>query len=112
MAQSVSEFIIDRLIQWGLHHWYGYHGDGIGGFDGAMGRAQRAGKHFTYIRPSHGQVAAFMATANAKFPQGSGVCVATSGPGAIHLLNRLYDAKGDSTPVVAIVGQQARVSLS
>jgi len=112
MAQSVSEFIIDRLIQWGLHHWYGYPGDGIGGFDGAMGRAQRDEKDFTYIRPTHEEEAAFMATAHAKFTQGIGVCVATSGPGAIHLLNGLYDAKGDNTPVVAIVGQQARVSLS
>lgn len=112
MAQSVSEFIIDRLIQWGLHYWYGYPGDGIGGFDGAMGRAQRDEKDFTYIRPTHEEEAAFMATAHAKFTQGIGVCVATSGPGAIHLLNGLYDAKGDNTPVVAIVGQQARVSLS
>lgn len=112
MAQSVSDFVIDRLIEWGLHHWYGYPGDGIGGFDGAMGRAQEAGKDFTYIRPTHEEEAAFMATAHAKFTGDVGVCVATSGPGAIHLMNGLYDAKGDNTPVVAIVGQQARVALS
>ncbi|TNM55211.1 thiamine pyrophosphate-requiring protein [Brevibacterium sediminis] len=111
MATSVSDFIIDRLIAWDLHHWYGYPGDGIGGFDGAMGRAQDEGKDFTYVRPTHEEEAAFMATAHAKFTGEVGVCVSTSGPGAIHLMNGLYDAKGDNAPVVAIVGQQARVSL-
>lgn len=111
MATSVSDFIIDRLIAWDLHRWYGYPGDGIGGFDGAMGRAQDEGKDFTYVRPTHEEEAAFMATAHAKFTGGVGVCVSTSGPGAIHLMNGLYDAKGDNAPVVAIVGQQARVSL-
>ncbi|WP_434591121.1 thiamine pyrophosphate-requiring protein [Brevibacterium sp. 1718] len=111
MATSVSDFIIDRLIAWDLHHWYGYPGDGIGGFDGAMGRAQDEGKDFTYVRPTHEEEAAFMATAHAKFTSEVGVCVSTSGPGAIHLMNGLYDAKGDNAPVVAIVGQQARVSL-
>ncbi|GAA1846844.1 thiamine pyrophosphate-requiring protein [Brevibacterium marinum] len=111
MATSVSDFIIDRLIEWGLHQWYGFPGDGIGGFDGAMGRAQRDGKDFNYIRPTHEEEAAFMATAHAKFSGGVGVCISTSGPGAIHMMNGLYDAKGDNTPVVAIVGQQARVSL-
>lgn len=111
MATSVSDFIIDRLIQWGLHQWYGYPGDGIGGFDGAMGRAQRDDKDFTYIRPTHEEEAAFMATAHAKFTGEVGVCVSTSGPGAMHMMNGLYDAKGDNAPVVAIVGQQGRVSL-
>lgn len=111
MATSVSDFIIDRLIQWGLHQWYGYPGDGIGGFDGAMGRAQRDNKDFTYIRPTHEEEAAFMATAHAKFTGEVGVCVSTSGPGAMHMMNGLYDAKGDNAPVVAIVGQQGRVSL-
>ncbi|MDN5605457.1 MAG: thiamine pyrophosphate-requiring protein, partial [Kocuria sp.] len=111
MATSVSDFIIDRLIEWGLHQWYGFPGDGIGGFDGAMGRAQRDGKDFRYVRPTHEEEAAFMATAHAKFTGDVGVCISTSGPGAIHLMNGLYDAKGDNAPVVAIVGQQARVSL-
>lgn len=111
MATSVSDFIIDRLIQWGLHQWYGYPGDGIGGFDGAMGRAQRDGKNFSYVRPTHEEEAAFMATAHAKFTGEVGVCISTSGPGALHLLNGLYDAQGDNAPVVAIVGQQGRVSL-
>lgn len=111
VATSVSDFIIDRLIQWGLHQWYGYPGDGIGGFDGAMGRAQRDNKDFTYIRPTHEEEAAFMATAHAKFTGEVGVCVSTSGPGAMHMMNGLYDAKGDNAPVVAIVGQQGRVSL-
>lgn len=111
MATSVSDFIIDRLIQWGLHQWYGYPGDGIGGFDGAMGRAQRDGKNFSYVRPTHEEEAAFMATAHAKFTGEVGVCISTSGPGALHLLNGLYDAQGDNAPVVAIVGHQGRVSL-
>lgn len=111
MATSVSDFIIDRLIEWGLHRWYGFPGDGIGGFDGAMGRAQHEGKNFSYVRPTHEEEAAFMATAHAKFTGEVGVCMSTSGPGAIHLMNGLYDAKGDNAPVVAIVGQQARVSL-
>lgn len=111
MAQSVSDFIIDRLIEWDLHQWYGYPGDGIGGFDGALGRAQKDGKDFTYIRPTHEEEAAFMACAHAKFTGEVGVCIATSGPGAVHLMNGLYDAYSDNVPVVAIVGQQARVAL-
>jgi len=111
MATSVSDFIIDRLIAWGLHQWYGYPGDGIGGFDGAMGRAQEDGKNFRYVRPTHEEEAAFMATAHAKFTGEVGVCISTSGPGALHMINGLYDAKGDNAPVVAIVGQQGRVAL-
>ena len=111
MPQSVSDFLIDRLIEWDLHHFYGYPGDGIGGFDGALGRAQKDGKDFSYVRPTHEEIAAFMATAHAKFTGEVGVCIATSGPGAIHLLNGLYDAKMDHQGVVAIVGQQGRVSL-
>ncbi|MGB7449128.1 MAG: thiamine pyrophosphate-requiring protein [Ornithinimicrobium sp.] len=108
---TVSDFIIDRLIEWDLHRWYGYPGDGIGGFDGALGRAEKAGKDFRYIRPTHEEIASFMATAHAKFTGEVGVCVATSGPGAVHLLNGLYDAKMDHQPVVAIVGQQGLASL-
>jgi pyruvate dehydrogenase (quinone) len=108
---TVSDFVIDRLIAWDLHRFYGFPGDGIGGFDGALERAEADGKDFSYIRPTHEEIAAFMACAHAKFTGDVGVCIATSGPGAIHMLNGLYDAKMDSQPVVAIVGQQGLVSL-
>ncbi len=108
---TVSDFIIDRLIEWDLHLYYGFPGDGIGGFDGALERAENDGKAFRYIRPTHEEIAAFMACAHAKFTGEIGVCIATSGPGAVHLLNGLYDAKMDNQPVVAIVGQQGLVSL-
>jgi pyruvate dehydrogenase (quinone) len=108
---TVSDFVIDRLIEWDLHRFYGYPGDGIGGFDAALGRAEDAGKDFRYIRPTHEELAALMACAHAKFTGGVGVCVATSGPGAVHLMNGLYDAKCDNQPVLAIVGQQARVAM-
>ena len=107
---TVSDFVIDRLIEWDLHRWYGFPGDGIGGFDGALERAERAGKDFRYIRPTHEETASLMAVAHAKFTGEVGVCMATSGPGAVHLMNGLYDAKCDNQPVVAIVGQQARVA--
>ena len=111
MSTTVSDFVIDRLIEWDLHQFYGFPGDGIGGFDGALERAESDGKDFRYIRPTHEEIAAFMACAHAKFTGEVGVCIATSGPGAVHLLNGLYDAKMDSQPVVAIVGQQGLVSL-
>ncbi len=111
MSYTVSDFVIDRLIEWDLHQFYGYPGDGIGGFDGALERAEADGKNFRYIRPTHEEIAAFMACAHAKFTGEVGVCIATSGPGAVHMLNGLYDAKMDSQPVVAIVGQQGLVSL-
>ena len=108
---TVSDFIIDRLIEWDLHHYYGFPGDGIGGFDGALGRAEKDGKDFTYIRPTHEEMAALMASAHAKFTGELGICIATSGPGAIHLMNGLYDAKCDNQPVLAIVGQQAQTAM-
>ena len=111
MSDTVSDFVIDRLIEWDLHQFYGFPGDGIGGFDGALERGEKDGKAFRYIRPTHEEIAAFMACAHAKFTGEVGVCIATSGPGAIHLLNGLYDAKMDNQPVVAIVGQQGRVSF-
>jgi pyruvate dehydrogenase (quinone) len=103
--------VIDRLIAWDLHQFYGYPGDGIGGFDGALERAESDGKAFRYVRPTHEEIASFMACAHAKFTGEVGVCIATSGPGAVHLLNGLYDARMDNQPVVAIVGQQGRVAL-
>ncbi|GGB35201.1 thiamine pyrophosphate-requiring protein [Flexivirga endophytica] len=111
MSDTVSDFVIDRLIEWDLHQFYGFPGDGIGGFDGALERGERDDKAFRYIRPTHEEIAAFMACAHAKFTGDVGVCIATSGPGAIHLLNGLYDAKMDNQPVVAIVGQQGRAAF-
>jgi pyruvate dehydrogenase (quinone) len=108
---TVSDFVIDRLIEWDLHRFYGFPGDGIGGFDGALGRAERDGKDFRYIRPTHEEMCSLMACAHAKFTGGVGVCMSTSGPGAVHMMNGLYDAKCDNQPVVAVVGQQARVAM-
>jgi len=108
MADTVADFLIDRLSQWGVSRIYGYPGDGINGILGALDRAQDR-MHFVQAR--HEEMAALMACAHAKFTGQVGVCLATSGPGAIHLLNGLYDAKMDHQPVVAIVGQQARAAL-
>ncbi|WP_116813091.1 thiamine pyrophosphate-requiring protein [Steroidobacter cummioxidans] len=108
MADTVSDFLIERLHQWGVRRIFGYPGDGINGIMGALGRAP--GK-IEYIQTRHEELAAFMACGHAKFAHELGVCLATSGPGAIHLLNGLYDAKLDHQPVLAIVGQQARAAL-
>ncbi len=108
MTATVSDQILDRLNAWGVHRVFGYPGDGINGLMGAFGRQQH-GMAFVQVR--HEELAAFMATAHAKFTGEVGVCMATSGPGAIHLLNGLYDAKADHMPVVAIVGQSARTAI-
>lgn len=108
MADTVSDFLIARLGAWGVTRIYGYPGDGINGVTGALGRA---GDRMKFIQVRHEEMAAFMACAHAKFTGEVGVCLATSGPGAIHLLNGLYDAQLDHQPVVAIVGQQARTAL-
>ncbi|HLI18922.1 MAG TPA: thiamine pyrophosphate-requiring protein [Rhodanobacteraceae bacterium] len=108
MAGTVGDFIIDRLTQWGVQRIYGYPGDGINGLMGAMGRAEGS---VQLVRACHEEMCAFMACAHAKFTGEIGVCMATSGPGAVHLLNGLYDAKLDHMPVLAIVGQQARAAL-
>ena len=100
MSQTVADFILQRLTDWGIKRIYGYPGDGINGIMGAMGRAE---KRFDYVRVRHEEMAAFMAVAHAKFTGEVGVCLATSGPGAIHLLNGLYDAKMDHMPVVACI---------
>src|SRR5690606_26675425 len=107
MQGTVSDFILTRLAQWGIRRVYGYPGDGINGLIGAFGRTDE----LEFIQARHEETAAFMACAHAKFTGQVGVCMATSGPGAIHLLNGLYDAKLDHQPVVAIVGQQARSAL-
>jgi pyruvate dehydrogenase (quinone) len=109
MADTVSDFMIDRLHEWGIRRIYGYPGDGINGIMGALGRNQ---DKLQFVQVRHEEEAAFMATAHAKYSGGElGVCLATSGPGAIHLLNGLYDARKDHMPVLAIVGQQARTAL-
>ncbi|WP_439363948.1 thiamine pyrophosphate-requiring protein [Bradyrhizobium sp. DASA03005] len=108
MSQTVSDFIIQRLHQWGVRHIFGYPGDGINGVFGAMNRAD--GK-IGFVQARHEEMAAFMATAYAKFSGELGVCIATSGPGASHLVTGLYDALLDHQPVLAIVGQQARNAL-
>ena len=97
-----------RLHEWGLRRVFGYPGDGVGGLDVAL---ERAKEKMAYVQVRHEEMAAFMASAHAKFTGEVGLCYATSGPGAIHLLNGLYDAKMDHVPVVAIVGQQARTAL-
>jgi pyruvate dehydrogenase (quinone) len=105
---NASDFLLDRLTKWGVKRIYGFPGDGINGLMGALDRAQDKIK---FVQVRHEEMAAFMACAHAKFTGEVGVCMATSGPGAIHLLNGLYDAKLDHQPVVAIVGQQARAAL-
>ena len=108
MSETVGDYLISRLRDWGVERIYGYPGDGINAILGSLGRA---GNNPELIQVRHEEMAAFMACGHAKFSGQAGVCLATSGPGAIHLLNGLYDAKLDHQPVVAIVGQQARRSL-
>jgi pyruvate dehydrogenase (quinone) len=104
---NVSDFILQRLADWDISKIFGYPGDGINGLLGAMNRNQT----IRFIQTRHEEMAAFMACGHAKFTGEVGVCMATSGPGAIHLLNGLYDAKLDHQPVVAIIGQQKGSSL-
>ncbi len=108
MSAKVSDFLLERLAQWQVKLIYGYPGDGINGILGALQRHQDL---FKFVQVRHEEEAAFMACAHAKYTGEVGVCLATSGPGAIHLLNGLYDAKLDHQPVVAIVGQAARSAL-
>src|SRR6478752_4114696 len=108
MSTNVSDFLLQRLGEWGIKRIYGFPGDGINGILGAL---NRAGDEFEFIQVRHEEMAAFMACGHAKFTGEVGVCLATSGPGAIHLLNGLYDAKLDHQPVLAVIGQQAQLSL-
>jgi len=105
--RSVSDAVVARLRDWGVQRVYGYSGDGINGVIEAL---RRAGEP-AFVQARHEENAAFMAVAEAKYGGGAGVALATQGPGAVHLLNGLYDAKLDSVPVVAIVGQQPRSVL-
>ena len=108
MAMTVGDYVIERLYQWGVRRIYGYPGDGINGVFGALNRAN--GK-IRFIQARHEEMAAFMASADAKFNGGLGVCIATSGPGAAHLITGLYDARLDHMPVLAITGQKSRTAL-
>ncbi|NLD53297.1 MAG: thiamine pyrophosphate-requiring protein [Burkholderiaceae bacterium] len=107
-SATVSDHILERLREWGVRQVFGYPGDGINGLLGAF---DRAGDTMDFVQARHEELAAFMACAHAKFTGEPGVCLATSGPGAIHLLNGLYDARMDHQPVVALVGQQARAAM-
>ena len=108
MSMTVGDFLVERLYAWGVRRIYGYPGDGINGVFGALRRAD--GK-IEFIQARHEEMAAFMAAAHAKFTGELGVCIATSGPGASHLLTGLYDARMDHVPVLALAGQQARTAL-
>lgn len=110
MANTVGDFIVQRIKSWGVERIFGYPGDGISGLVAAIGRDDGEDA-LDFVQVRHEESAAFMACAHAKFTGEVGVCIATSGPGAIHLLNGLYDAKLDHQPVVAIVGQQARAAI-
>src|ERR1700742_4879145 len=108
MTTTVGDFLIDRLHAWGVRRIYGYPGDGINAVFGALNRAK--GK-IEFVQVRHEEMAAFMASAHAKFTGELGVCIATSGPGASHLITGLYDARMDHMPVLAIAGQQARTAM-
>src|SRR5262245_34569023 len=106
--QTVADYLLDRLRAWDVQHVFGFPGDGINGILAAWGRADNQP---SFIQARHEEMSAFEAVGYAKFTGRVGVCTATSGPGAIHLLNGLYDAKLDHVPVVAIVGQTARTAM-
>ena len=108
MSKTVGDFIVERLHAWGVRKIFGYPGDGINGVFGAMNRAP---DKLELIQARHEEMAAFMASAYAKFTGELGVCIATSGPGASHLITGLYDARLDHQPVLALVGQQARTAV-
>ena len=108
MGMTASSFLLQRLVEWGVKRIYGYPGDGINGLLAALEEFE---DKLEFIQVRHEEMAAFMACAHAKFTGEVGVCLATSGPGAIHLLNGLYDAKMDHVPVVGIVGQAATTAL-
>ncbi len=108
MSHTVGEQILRRLIAWRVPRVYGYPGDGI---NGILAGFHEVGNELEFVQTRHEELASFQACAHAKFTGETGVCMATSGPGAVHLLNGLYDARLDHQPVVAIVGQQARSSL-
>lgn len=105
MSNTVGDFFIDRLYDWGVRRIFGYPGDGINGVIGAL---QKSSHDIEFIQVRHEEMAAFMASAYSKFSGELGVCLATGGPGASHLITGLYDAKLDHMPVLAITGQAPR----
>lgn len=107
-SDTVADYLLERLRTWGVEHVFAYAGDGINGILAAWGRAENDPQ---FVQARHEEMCAFEAVGYAKFTGRVGVCMATSGPGAIHLLNGLYDAKLDHVPVVAIVGQTARSAM-
>jgi len=109
MAKTVGDFVWERLYAWGVRRVFGYPGDGINGLLGGLSRFGTDKIQFIQVR--HEEMAAFMASAHAKFTGELGVCMATSGPGASHLITGLYDARLDHMPVLAIAGQQARTAI-
>src|SRR5919201_5055835 len=108
MSKTVSDFMLERLSEWGVRRVYGYPGDGI---NATLGALDRHDETIRFVQARHEEMAAFMACGHAKWTGEVGVCMATSGPGAIHLLNGLYDAKLDHQPVLAIVGQQDQTAM-
>ncbi|WP_422646861.1 thiamine pyrophosphate-requiring protein [Actinoalloteichus caeruleus] len=108
MSETVGDYLVRRLRDWGVRQVFAYPGDGINGIVAAFGRADNQPR---FVQARHEEMAAFQAVGYAKFSGQVGVCLATSGPGAIHLLNGLYDAKLDHVPVVAIVGQTDRSAM-
>ncbi|NIH79730.1 thiamine pyrophosphate-requiring protein [Amycolatopsis viridis] len=108
MSETVADHVLRRLREWGVQQVFAYPGDGINGIVAAFGKADDQPR---FVQARHEEMAAFEAVGYAKFSGHVGVCMATSGPGAIHLLNGLYDAKLDHVPVVAIVGQTARSAM-
>ncbi len=105
MGRKTSDWFVERLRTWGVTRIYGYPGDGINGVLGALQRAEKSGHAIEFIQVRHEEMAAFMAAGHAKFTGELGVCLATGGPGATHLITGLYDAKLDHVPVLAVVGQ-------
>ena len=105
--RTVSDLIVERLKAWGVDRVFGYSGDGINGFMGALRRSE---DDIEFVQARHEEAAAFMAVGHGKYTGGVGVVTSTQGPGAVHLLNGLYDAKLDSVPVVAIIGQHPRIT--
>ncbi|MFJ2506937.1 thiamine pyrophosphate-requiring protein [Arthrobacter citreus] len=103
----VADVIVERLQAWGVERIFGYSGDGI---NTVLGALRRSGSP-EFVQARHEENAAFMAVGHAKYTGRPGVMLSTQGPGAVHLLNGLYDAKMDSVPVVAIIGQQSRSVL-
>src|SRR3954452_7580922 len=108
MSTTVADQLLARLRDWGVQQVFGYPGDGINGILGAFSRSE---DDPAFIQSRHEEMSAFEAVGYAKFGGRPGICMATSGPGAIHLLNGLYDAKLDHVPVVAIMGQTSRTAI-